>query len=247
MGTDTNLPTTHFHIIPSPQYVPMQKKLVFAFLFILLFPALILLLSGDYTWPEGWIFSIWFILLCYSTILYLYKKDPALLEERYKQPGAGNQERWDIYVIYGIMIGFMLWIIIMPLDAKRFGWSPVFPLWLTILGIALLVGSFFLFFRSYTDNTFLSPLVRIQEERKQRVVSSGVYGFVRHPMYLGGILMFLGAPLLLGSLYGILAGLALTVLLMARIAGEEKMLGRELEGYREYIQKVRYRLFPLLW
>ena len=225
----------------------MKKKLVFSFLFILLFPALILLLSGDYTWPAGWIFSIWFILLCYSTILYLHHKDPALLEERYKQPGAGNQERWDIYVVYGIMIGFMFWILIMPLDAKRFGWSPVFPLWVTVLGGALLAGSFFLFFRSYTDNTFQSPLVRIQEDRKQRVVSSGIYGFVRHPMYLGGVLMFVGAPLLLGSLYGILAGLVLTVLLMARIQGEEAMLGRELEGYREYTQNVRYRLFPLLW
>ena len=198
------------HITHNFQYVPMQKKLIFAFLFILLFPALILILSGDYTWPEGWVFNIWFLLLCYSTILYLYKKDPALLAERYKQPGASNQEGWDVYVIYGIMIGFIVWILIMPLDAKRFGWSPVFPLWLTALGIAFLIGSFFLFFRSYTDNTFLSPLVRIQEERKQRVVSTGVYGFVRHPMYLGGILMFLGAPLLLGSLYGILAGLALT-------------------------------------
>ena len=166
-----------------------------------------------------------------------------MLKERYKQPGAGNQEGWDVYVIYGIMIGFMVWILIMPLDAKRFGWSPVFPLWLTALGVAFLIGSFFLFFRSYTDNTFLSPLVRIQEERKQQVVSTGVYGFVRHPMYLGGILMFLGAPLLLGSLYGILAGLALTVLLMARIVGEEKMLERELDGYREYMQKVRYRSF----
>ena len=109
----------------------------------------------------------------------------------------------------------------MPLDAKRFGWSPVFPLWLKVVGVALLVGSAFLFFRSYTDNTFLSPLVRIQEDRKQQVVSTGVYGFVRHPMYLGGILMFIGAPLLLGSLYGVLVGLALTVLLMARIVGEE--------------------------
>ncbi len=225
----------------------MEKKLIFAFLFILLFPALILILSGDYIWPEGWIFSIWFLLLCYSTILYLYKKDPALLAERYNQPGTGNQERWDTWVVYGLFVGFIVWIIIMPLDAKRFGWSPVFPLWLTVLGIAFLIGSFFLFFRSYTDNTFLSPLVRIQEDRKQRVVSTGVYGFVRHPMYLGGILMFLGTPLLLGSLYGILAGLALTVLLMARIVGEEKMLERELEGYREYLQTVRYRLFPLLW
>jgi protein-S-isoprenylcysteine O-methyltransferase Ste14 len=135
----------------------------------------------------------------------------------------------------------------MPLDAKRFGWSPAFPPWLNILGGALLVGSFFLFFRSYTDNTFLSPLVRIQEDRMQRVVSTGVYGFVRHPMYLGAILMFFGAPLLLGSLYGILAGFGLTILLMARIRGEEAMLTRELEGYRVYTQNFRYRLFPYLW
>ena len=70
----------------------------------------------------------------------------------------------------------------MPLDAERFGWSPVFPLWLRIAGGAGLAGSFFLFFRSFADNPFLSPLVRIQDDRKQRVVSTGVYGFVRHPM-----------------------------------------------------------------
>jgi len=224
----------------------MEKKVIFAFLSILLFPELFFLLSGDVTWPEGWIFSVWFILLCFSTILYLYRKDPALLEERYKQPGAGNQEPWDRYVVYGLLIGFILWIVIMPLDAKRFGGSPAFPLWLKILGGALLVGSFFLFFRSYTDNTFLSPLVRIQEDRKQRVVSTGVYGYVRHPMYIGAILMFVGAPLLLSSCCGLLAGLFLTILLMVRILGEELMLTRDLEGYREYTQDVRYRLFPFV-
>ena len=225
----------------------MEKKVIFAFLYILIFPALLLILSGDLLWPAGWVFCIWFILLCFSTILYLYHKDPALLEERYRQPGSGNQESWDRYVVYGLVIGFTFWIVIMPLDAKRFGWSPVFPLWLNVLGGAGLAGSFFLFFRSYTDNTFLSPLVRIQEERNQRVVSTGVYGFVRHPISLGAILMFVGVPLLLGSCYGLVSGLALTVLLMARILGEEAMLGRELEGYREYMQKVRYRLIPLLW
>jgi protein-S-isoprenylcysteine O-methyltransferase Ste14 len=224
-----------------------KKKIIGALLFILLFPALLLALSGDWFWPEGWVFSIWLLALSYSTILYLYKKDPALLVERYQKPGAGNQEHWDRYVVYGLLIGFTLWIIIMPLDAKRFGWSPAFPLWLQALGFAALIGSFYLFFRSYTDNTFLSPLVRVQEERKQRVVSTGVYGFVRHPMYLGGILMFVGVPLLLGSFFGILAGLALTILLMARILGEEVMLSRDLEGYREYMQNVRYRLFPFLW
>lgn len=225
----------------------MEKKVLAAFLYILIFPALILVLSGDFTWPEGWVFNLWFLVLCYATILYLYRKDPALLEERYKQPGAGNQESWDRYVVYGLLVGFIIWIVIMPLDAKRFGWSPAFPLWLKAIGGAGLVGSFVLFFRSYADNTFLSPLVRIQEDREHRVVLTGVYGFLRHPMYLGAILMFVGAPLLLGSVYGVIAGLALTVLLMARIVGEEAMLARDLDGYRDYMQRVRYRLFPLLW
>ena len=225
----------------------MKKKIILAFLYILLFPALLFVISGDFTWPEGWIFSIWFLGLCYTTILYLYRKDPALLEERYKQPGTGNQEGWDRYVVYGLLVGFILWFFVMPLEVKRFGLSAGFPLWLKFFGGAALAGSFFLFFRSYTDNTFLSPLVRIQKDREQQVVSTGVYGFVRHPMYLGATLMFFGAPLLLGSCYGLLAALALTALLMARILGEEEMLARELEGYREYTQKVRYRLFPGLW
>jgi protein-S-isoprenylcysteine O-methyltransferase Ste14 len=225
----------------------MLKKIIFAFLYILIFPAILFLLAGDWGWREAWVFSIWFIVLCYTVIMYLYRKDPALLAERYRQPGTGNQEPWDQSVVYGLVIGFTVWIVIMPLDVKRFGWSPLFPLWLQLLGVVMLAGSFFFFFRSYTDNTFLSPLVRIQEDRRQAVVSTGVYAVVRHPMYLGGVLMFLGTPLLLCSVWGLVAGIALTILLMARIVGEEAMLGKELEGYGEYCKKVRFRLVPFIW
>jgi protein-S-isoprenylcysteine O-methyltransferase Ste14 len=114
-------------------------------------------------------------------------------------------------------------------------------------GGLMLAVSFFLFFRSYTDNTYLSPLVRVQRDRGQQVVSTGVYGFVRHPMYLGAIMMFVGAPLVLGSCLGILTGIVFILLLMARITGEEAMLVRELEGYSNYTLKVRYRLIPYLW
>lgn len=225
----------------------MDKKIIFAFVYILIYPALFLFLAGDLLWPEGVVFCLWFLALCYTTILYLYWKDPALLAERYRMPGDTTQERWDRYVVYAIGILFLLWIVIMPLDAKRFGWSPLFPLWIKVLGGAMLAGSFFLFYRSHTDNTFLSPLVRMQKDRGQQVVSTGVYGFVRHPMYLGAILMFIGAPLILGSCYGILTGIAFALLLVARITGEEEMLVRELEGYREYMLRVRYRLVPYLW
>lgn len=216
-------------------------------IYVLIFPALILFLSGDWLWIEGWIFNIWFIALCATTIIYLYGNDPALLAERYRQPGTANQRGWDRYVVYGLVLGFILWIVIMPLDAKRYGWSANFPLWLKIIGgIGLLLSSF-LFYRSYADNTFASPLVRIQAERKQQVVSTGVYGFVRHPMYLGGILLFIGTPMLLGSIYGVVIGVLISLLLVTRIVGEERMLVKELDGYADYRKKVKYRLIPLIW
>ena len=165
-------------------------RLFLTAIYVLIPAVLILVLSGDWRWVEGWIFDIWYIALCTTAIIYLYLKDPALLAERYRQPGTANQRGWDRYIVYGLALGFVLWIVIMPLDAKRYGWSPDFPLWLKILGGIVLIVSSFLFFRAYADNTFVSPLVRIQAERKQRVVSTGVYGFVRHPMYLGGILLF---------------------------------------------------------
>ncbi len=223
------------------------RRLFLTAIYILIFPVLILLLSGDWHWVEGWTFNIWFLALSTTAIIYLYIKDPALLLERYRLPGTANQERWDKFVVSGIVLGFALWIVIMPLDAKRYGWSPDFPLWLKVLGGIALIPSAFLFLRSYADNPFVSPLVRIQKERRQRVVSTGVYGFVRHPMYLGGILLFIGAPVLLGSLYGVLIGILVSFLLVARIVGEERMLIKELTGYADYRKKVRYRLIPFIW
>lgn len=167
--------------------------------------------------------------------------------ERYKKPGDANQKGWDKYVVVGIFVGFIVWIVIMPLDAKRYEWTKDFPVYFKVLGGIELLLSFFFFYRSYTDNTFLSPLVRIQSERKQQVISSGVYGFVRHPMYLGGILLFIGTPLLLGSLFGIALGLIMTILLAFRTLGEEKMMLGELDGYEAYQKKVKYRFIPYLW
>jgi protein-S-isoprenylcysteine O-methyltransferase Ste14 len=227
--------------------VASRGRLIFSLVNSLIIPALLLWLSGDWRWTEGWTFSAWFIALCFTTIIFLYRHDPALLAERFKQPGAGNQKGWDTYVVYGLLVGFIAWIVLMPLDARRYGWSGPFPVELKVLGAAALLASSFLFFRSFTDNTFLSGLVRIQTERKHQVVSTGVYGFVRHPMYLGGILLFIGAPLLLGSIAGLVVSLAMLVLLAGRIIGEEKTLTQELDGYAEYKTKVHFRLIPGIW
>ena len=222
-------------------------KLLLAFVYILSFPALLLFLSGNWLWVEGLVFSLWFIALCATAIIWLYVKAPALLDERFKQPGSKGQKKWDILVVILLVIGFTAWIVLMPLDAERFGWTQFFPLWVKIIGGLLLIPSAVLFLRSYMDNPYLSGLVRIQEERNQRVITTGVYGLVRHPMYLGAACLFVGAPLLMGSLAGLGLGILLTVLLAVRSIGEEKMLTDELDGYDEYRKKVKHRIIPFIW
>jgi protein-S-isoprenylcysteine O-methyltransferase Ste14 len=211
------------------------------------FPAVILLLAGDWRWLQGWIFALWLDALVLSNMLYLYRNDPALLAERSRRPGSANQKRWDAYLLSGAYALAIVWLLIMPLDAKRFGWSPPFPLWVQVVGGLALVPALYLIYRATVENTYLSTLVRIQAERGQRVISTGVYGFVRHPLYLGCLLMLFGAPLLLGSLYGLLIALVSLVGLVGRIVGEERTLVHELDGYEEYRQKVKYRLLPFVW
>lgn len=222
-------------------------KLMLTAVYLLLYPLFLMWLSGDWRWLEGWVFSVWFVALCGGTIAYLFINDPALLAERYRRPGTGDEEGWDKYFVYAFVMLFMAWFAIMPLDAKRFHWTAELPVLARISGgFLLLVASFFMF-RAFSDNTFLSPLVRIQTERKQRVISTGVYGFVRHPLYLGACCLIIGAPLFLGSLYGLAIGLLMILLLMARIVGEEKLLVSRLEGYGDYQKSVKYRLVPYIW
>jgi len=222
-------------------------KLIFYLLSVFIIPALIIFLSGDWFWVEGWLFGLWFSAMCFSTIIYMYIKDPALLAERSRKLGSGNQKSWDKYISTFLGYGLVLWMAIMPLDAKRFGWSPHFALWLKISGGAALIFSLFFIYRAVTDNTFASTFARIQSDRKQHVISTGVYGFVRHPMYLGIALLAIGAPLMLGSLYGIYFSILILVILVVRTLLEERMLVNELEGYSEYKKKVKCRLIPYVW
>jgi len=213
----------------------------------LFFPTSTLLLAGNWRWVEGWIFALWIAVMIDFNLIYLYWKDPALLTERTRAPASGNQKVWDKYLIIFILAILVLWLVILPLDAERFQWSPNFPLWLKILGGVALIPALYLIERTTIENTFLSTRVRIQSERKQRVITTGVYGFVRHPLYLGCALMMFGAPFLVGSVIGLIISLIGFFVLAGRIVGEEKMLAEELEGYDDYKKKVKYRLIPFIW
>jgi protein-S-isoprenylcysteine O-methyltransferase Ste14 len=204
-------------------------------------------LSGDWHWTEGWVFSIIFCSLSFATLVYLYVKDPALLNERFGSPVQKDQKSWDKILLSFFLLGFLIWFGIMPLDAKRFNWSPEFPLWIKIGGTLLFILAFIVIFGALKANTFAAPVVKMQKERGHRVISTGLYGIVRHPMYSGAILLFIGGPLLLGSVYGLAIGLLLIITIAVRSLGEEEMLWRELDGYNEYMKKVKWRFIPFVF
>ena len=223
------------------------RKFIGAFFYLLVFPAILLFLGGDWRWTEGWVYSIVFYVLCSANLLYLYFKDPALLKERFGSPVQKEQKPWDKVVLLLFFIEFLVWFAIMPLDARRFHWSPEFPLWIRVAGALLLILGMALVFEALRENTFAAPVVKMQKERGQRVISTGMYGVVRHPMYAGAVLLFISTPLLLGSVYGLALGLLLIITIAARSVGEEAMLKQELEGYSDYTKKVKWRIIPFVF
>ena len=224
-----------------------RSKLIGAFFYLLIFPAILLFLGGDWRWTEGWIYSILFYIMCSANLLYLHFKDPALLKERFGSPVQKEQKPWDKVLLILFFIEFLVCFAIMPLDARRFHWSPEFPLWIRVAGALLLAVALFMVFEALRENTFAAPVVKMQKERGQKVISTGMYGVVRHPMYAGAVLLFISTPLLLGSIYGLALGLLLIVTIAARSVGEEAMLKQELEGYRDYMKKVKWRIIPLVF
>ena len=210
------------------------------------FAALLFVSAGTVLWPAGWVFIGIFFGFALAITLWLAREDPELLAERMSSPIQRGQPLWDKVFLAAVSLLFVLWLILMPLDAVRFGWSEM-PGWLHVLGALGLVLSFYVIFLTFRENTYLAPVVKLQEERGQSVVSAGPYRYVRHPMYSSMFLFFPGSALLLGSWWGLLLCPVLLGLLVWRTALEDRMLKNQLAGYDEYAQNVRYRLIPRLW
>lgn len=223
------------------------SRLLYSFIYLLVFSVLLFVLAGDWHWTEGWIFSAIFVLGSYATLLYLYFTDPELLNERYGSPIQKEQKPWDKVLLSVFFLEFLIWFALMPLDAKRYGWSAGFPLWTRIAGAVLMSVGTYVLFAALRENTFAAPVVKMQKERGQEVISTGPYSLVRHPMYAGAILLFLGGPLLLSSNAGIVLSAVLIVTIAIRSVGEEAMLKEELPGYREYMRIVRWRIVPFFF
>lgn len=223
------------------------SRLVYTFIYLAFFPVILFLLAGDWRWLEGWIFSAIFAGGSFATLVYLYFKDPALLNERYGSPVQKDQKTWDKLLLMLFFLEFLAWFVIMPLDAKRFRWTATYPAPVSVAGLVLLVIGMYVLFAALRENTFAAPVVKMQKERGQHVISSGPYRIVRHPMYAGGLLLFVGGPMLLSSNYGLALGLVMIITIAIRSLGEEAMLKEELPGYREYTRTVKWRMVPFVF
>jgi protein-S-isoprenylcysteine O-methyltransferase Ste14 len=213
--------------------------------FFLLFGLALFVPAGNVRWVAGWIYLILYFGFVTAITAWLFGYDRELLKER-MTVFTPDQKVWDRALMQLVGILFIVWILLMPLDAVRFRWSHM-PPWLQMVGAAFLVCSFYIFYLAMRTNPYLSPVVRIQEDRSQRVVNTGPYRYVRHPMYSGAIFFIEGTALLLGSWYGLFFGLTLVCVIARRAMLEEETLRSELEGYNAYMGRVRYRLIPGIW
>jgi protein-S-isoprenylcysteine O-methyltransferase Ste14 len=210
------------------------------------FAALLFVSAGILLWLAGWAFMALFFAFALAIVLWLASEDPELLAEWMSSPIQRGQPLWDKVFVATVLLLFAAWLILMPLDAVRFGWSEV-PSWLQILGALGVVLSFYIMFLTFRENAYLALVAKLQEERGQSVVSTGPYRYVRHPMYASMFMFFPGSALLLGSWWGLLLCAVLLGLLVWRIPHEERMLENGLAGYDEYERNVRYRLLPHVW
>ena len=207
--------------------------------------ALLFVPAGTLQWPAAWVFLATIAILGVAGGLWLARPDPALLAERLRPMMQKDQPAADKKFMLAFGVVALIWFLAIGLD-QRYHSSEV-PLALQALGWTMLVLSTGFIMWVMRENSFASPVVKLQSERGHRVISTGPYAWVRHPMYSASILFFVGAPLLLGSWWGVAMSPLFIVLFAIRARIEERALLAGLPGYADYMARVRYRLVPGLW
>jgi len=219
----------------------LKRKIVFLLpLGIIIIGLMLFLPAGTFNYWHAWAFmGVMFVPLL-TVVFYFFKKDPELLERRMRNK---EKEAKEIIIIKIAKIFFFIGFVFPGID-YRYGWSHV-PVWLVVLSDAIIFLAYMLIFLVFTENSYTSRIVEV--DKKQKVITTGPYSIVRHPMYAGIIPMYLLIPLALGSYYAVAFYIPVIVLIFYRIFDEERVLCRELYGYKQYMKKVRYRLIPRVW
>ena len=209
----------------------------------LILAALLFVPAGGLNYWQAWVFMAVFMGASCVVTVYLAIHDPDLLDRRMRAGPAAEKERAQKVIMFVAMMGFLA-LLVVPAFDHRFGWSRV-PSYVSLLGDALIAISFLLVFYVLKANTYAASTVQVSEG--QKVVSTGPYALVRHPMYAGSFPMLLGTPLALGSWWGLTGLIVFVPALIWRLVNEESFLRMNLPGYTEYADKVRYRLVPYVW
>ena len=213
------------------------SRYVMAFLAI---TAIIFLPALTLRYWQGWLYMAILFIPMLLVMQYMLRNAPDLLERRLRMRERETQQKKIIALSY---IPFFAAYILPGFDV-RLGWSNV-PAWVSIAAALVVLAGYAIVFLVFRENQYASRVVEVEKE--QSVISSGPYGVVRHPMYVGMILLYVFSPLVLGSYWAMIPALFILPVIVARILNEEKVLARDLNGYPEYMQKVRYRLVPGVW
>jgi protein-S-isoprenylcysteine O-methyltransferase Ste14 len=220
----------------------LNKKVIRGLLTHILIVALpIFMAAGTLHYRQGWMLLIIYSLAVIGIIMYLIKHDRQLLERRMQVGGEKDKSQRMIQPFMFLAFGTTL---VLPAVDYRFNWSVV-PMGVEVIGNLLLALGLITIFFVFKQNTYASAIVEI--EAKQKIIDTGLYGIVRHPMYTAGIIMLVGIPLALGSWLGLVAFIPSALVLVWRVIEEEKVLIKNLAGYTDYQQRVRYRLVPFIW
>jgi protein-S-isoprenylcysteine O-methyltransferase Ste14 len=232
--------------IPHGRAQRMIAKWAFqSVIWIVAMGALLFVPAGTWRWPAAWIFLVAMTLTGLFAGLWLAKTDPALFAERMRLTARDEQPAADKLFVPALSIAFLGWFVLIGIDHRLHG--SEFSSSLQISGLAMQLVSAVFIMWVMRVNSFAAPLVKVQSERGHHVIDSGPYAWVRHPMYTGAIVFFIGIPLLLGSLRGLIASPLLAFMFAIRITIEERMLKAGLDGYADYTSRVRYRLLPGIW
>jgi len=206
--------------------------------------AVVFVPAGTLNWLEAWIFLLLYFVFVTAALIWMKKNAPGLLKERMSK--KKDIKNWEKKFFAAYSISLIALLVVPGLDAVRFGWSDV-PLIVKVVGFIGYIPALCFAFWAVKENAFASDTVRIQKERGHTVCTTGPYRYVRHPMYAGVILFLLCFPLSLGSLFTFIPAFINITLFILRTSIEDKTLQEELPGYKEYAQKVRYRLLPGVW
>lgn len=231
---------------PGPDSAVTNKLLTRTSLYLVFLGVILFVSAGTLAWPAAWVYLALTAIVSFGGGLWLGRHDPALLAERLKPVIQPEQKGWDKLFMLIMLALWVGWLVLMGLDAGRYRWSRV-PLLVQIASVGLIGLSCYLVGLTFKANSYAAPVVKIQKERGHRVVTTGPYAYVRHPMYAGALCFVVGAPLLLGSWWGLAGAIVLILAIAIRAVLEERALRAELEGYADYAARVRYRLVPYLW